>query len=64
MQHKLKKRRLELGYTLKQMSESLGYRSPSAYQMIEAGIIIPRVSIALKIASILLCTVEELFDYE
>ncbi|WP_126430074.1 helix-turn-helix domain-containing protein [Brevibacillus marinus] len=63
MQHKLRKKRLEHGYTLKEMSECCGYRSPSAYQMIESSLIIPPVHKAMKIAQKLNSTVEELFEY-
>ena len=58
---KLKEKRLELGLTQAEVAKIVGI-AESAYQRYEYGICIPNVIVAIRIARILLTTVEELYD--
>jgi len=52
------------GLTQQQMAKILGYKSKSAYNMIERGINQPPLKVALKIAKVLDVPVDQLFSTE
>jgi transcriptional regulator with XRE-family HTH domain len=62
MREKLRKARLDKGFTQEQMAQLLGYKSKSHYCMIENGQRGISVETALRISEILGKPVEELFD--
>jgi putative transcriptional regulator len=62
MNIKLRNARKATGLTQSEIAEQLGYKSKSAYSMIETGRNKPRLSIALKIAVIVDERVEDLFQ--
>lgn len=59
--HKLRKYRLEKGFTIKTMSYLLGYKYPSGYANIEYGKRMLSYSKAIQISDILGIPIEELF---
>jgi putative transcriptional regulator len=62
MNIKLRNARKAIGLTQSEIAEQIGYKSKSAYSMIETGKNKPRLSIALKIAVVVDERVEDLFQ--
>lgn len=59
---KMKKRRIEKGYTHDYMAQRLGYASKSGYAMLETGQNNISLPLGIKIAEILELQVQELLD--